>query len=422
MKNPNSFGAHFLLRYDRNSEKKNKHQIYLRITVNKTRCELALKCYLDLSDWNYGKGTVKLKNDKLKQLNTYLEEVRGKIVYHYQQLSLSGLTSAAAVKNAFLGVNLESGRNKMGLLELVEKHNKEVEAVMERGTIKNYYTTAAYVRKFLAAKFPAGEIFLDEVNFRLISEFELYVRTNPLKSYDPCSNNGAMKHMERLKKIVSWAIRNEWMLKNPFSGYRKRYKHKEIQYLSKEELGRIETKEFKNPLLQMVKELFVFSCYTGLSYSDLVELKTSNIVAKEGGRIWLETARRKTHVPVKVPLLSPALAVLAKFKDRDGLNHWNDLFPWVSNQVMNKNLKLIGELCDIRKTLTFHVARHTFATTVTLENNVPIETISKLLGHTKIATTMIYAKVIQTKIGKDMRDLQNKLDQARSILSSRGAT
>lgn len=121
---------------------------------------------------------------------------------------------------------------------------------------------------------------------------------------------------------------------------------------------------------------------------------------------------------MRVPLLSPALAVLDKFKDRDGVIHWDDLFPWVSNQVMNKSLKLIGELCDIRKNLTFHVARHTFATTVTLENNVPIETISKLLGHTKIATTMIYAKVVQTKIGKDMSDLQTKLDQARSILSS----
>lgn len=306
----------------------------------------------------------------------------------------------------------------MGLLELVEKHNKEAEAVMKRGTIKNYYTTAAYVRKFLAAKFRAGEVLLDEVNFRLISEFEIYVRTNPLKAFDPCRNNGTMKHMERLKKIVSWAIRNEWMLRDPFKGYRTHYKHKEMHYLSKEELSKIETKEFKDPVLKTVKELFVFSCYTGLSYSDLVELKTNNIVSKEGGRIWLETARRKTQVPVRVPLLSPALAVLAKFKDRDEVIHWDDLFPWVSNQVMNKSLKLIGELCDIRKNLTFHVARHTFATTVTLENNVPIETISKLLGHTKIATTMIYAKVVQSKIGKDMSDLQTKLDQARSILSS----
>jgi site-specific recombinase XerD len=410
MKNPNSFGAHFHMRYDRNSKETNKHQVYLRITVNKTRCALALKCYLDRGDWNYGKGSVKPKNDKLRQLNTYLEEVRGKIVYHYQQLALQGVVSAAAVKNAFLGVTPELEEEKMGLLELVEKHNKEVETVMERGTIKNYYTTAAYIRKFLATKFPTGEVPLDEVSFRLISEFELYIRTNPLKSSDPCGNNGTMKHMERLKKIVAWAIRNEWMVKDPFKGYRTQYKHKEMEFLSKEELARIEAKDFKDPVLQTVKDLFVFSCYTGLAYTDLIELKTNNIVAKEDGRKWLETARRKTDVPVRVPLLTPALAVLDKFKDRDGIIHWDDLFPWVSNQVMNKSLKLIGELCSIRKNLTFHIARHTFATTVTLENNVPIETISKLLGHTKITTTMIYAKVVQTKIGQDMSDLQRKLD------------
>jgi len=414
MKNPNSFGAHFLMRHDRTSKENNKHQIYLRITVNKTRCELALKCYLDKGDWNYGKGSAKPKNDKLRQLNTYLEEVRGKIVYHYQQLSLHGVTSAAAVKSAFLCVSCDLEGQTMGLLELIDKHNKEVEPFMERGTIKNYYTTAAYVRNFLAAKLAAGDLVLSKVDFRLISQFEMYIRTNPLKRFDPCHNNGTMKHMERLKKIILWAIRNEWMVKNPFEGYRMQYKHKAMVFLSKEELSMIETYDFKDPLLQTVRALFIFSCYTGLSYIDLIKLKTNNIVIKEGGQKWLETTRQKTDIPVKVPLLTPALAILDEFNDRAGIVHWDDLFPWISNQVMNKSLKLISEICVIRKNLTFHVARHTFATTVTLENNVPIETISKLLGHTKITTTMTYAKVMQTKIGRDMKALQDKLDNGKN--------
>jgi len=372
---------------------------------------LALKCYLDKGDWNFGKGFAKAKNDKLRQLNTYLEEVRGKMVYHYQQLSLYGTTSAVAVKSTFLGVPAGLEGQTMGLLELVNKHNKEVETVMGRGTIKNYYTTAAYVRKFLAAKFTAGDVALSKVNFRLISQFELYIRTNPIKNFDPCNNNGTMKHMERLKKIISWAIRNEWMVKDPFKGYRIQYKHKSIGFLSREELSRIEAIVLKDPLLKTVRALFIFSCYTGLSYTDLMDLKSKNIVTKTDGQKWLETTRRKTDIPVRIPLLTPALAVLDEFKDRAGIIHWDDLFPWVSNQVMNKCLKLIGELCATRMNLTFHIARHTFATTVTLENNVPIETISKLLGHTKITTTMIYAKVLQSKIGQDMKVLQEKLDK-----------
>jgi site-specific recombinase XerD len=408
MRNPNSFGVHFHLRLERSQN--NRSQVYLRITVNKKRSEVAMSCFLSRDDWNVGKGAAKPKSEKLRQLNTYLEEVRGKVIFHYQQLSLKGVTTSTAVKTAFLGMNPEMDRHQMGLLELVETHNKEAETVMKRGTIKNYYTTAAYVRKFLAMKFPAGELPLKSVNFRLISEFELYIRNNPIKAFDPCGNNGTMKHMERLKKIIIWAIRNEWMEKNPFNDYRMRYKRKEMEFLSKEELDRIQAFDFKDPILQLVRDLFVFSCYTGLPYSDLIDLKTNNIVLKEGGQKWLETARRKTNVPIRMPLLTPASVILAKYEERDGIR-WDDLFPWVSNQAMNKSLKVIGELCGISKHLTFHIARHTFATTVTLENNVPIETISKLLGHTKITTTMIYAKVIQTKIGQDMNDLQNKLDK-----------
>jgi len=408
MRNPNSFGVHFLLRP--NKRKVESHQIYLRITVNKKRCELATKCFVRKEDWNNGKGAAKNKNDKLRELNTYLEQIRGKVVYHFQQLTLKGVTTADVLKNAYLGLSSKSEDcSELSLLDLVELHNKEAESVVKKGTIKNYYTTAKYVRKFLSLKSVSGDIPLNKLNYRLITEFELYIRKNALKQSDPCGNNGTMKHLERLKKIVGWAIKNEWMEKNPFMGYRTHYKPKVMEVLTSEELAKIEQCDLTSPYSNTVRNLFIFSCYTGLPYSDIVRLKRSQIVVR-GGEQWIETARIKTGIPVRVPLLKPALTVLHIYTSGNIITTEN-VFPWISNQVMNRILKEIAKSCDIRKNLTFHTARHTFATTVALENNVPIETISKLLGHTKITTTMIYAKVALSKIGQDMKALQNRLDE-----------
>jgi integrase len=162
-------------------------------------------------------------------------------------------------------------------------------------------------------------------------------------------------------------------------------------------------------MLRRVRDLFVFSCYTGLAYIDLVMLKPGNIMAGADGMQWIKTSRKKTEIPVNVPLLRPAVGIMENFRADENAEKWGTLFPRVSNQEMNRSLKLIGELCEIKKRLTFHLARHTFATTVTLLNGVPIETISKLLGHTKLATTMIYAHVMQSKIGMDMKLLEAKL-------------
>lgn len=167
-------------------------------------------------------------------------------------------------------------------------------------------------------------------------------------------------------------------------------------------------------MLDRVKDLFLFSCYTGLSYVDLMELRPSEILTGIDKIKWIKTTRAKTDTPVNVPLLTPAQLLLEKFGGEDAAKR-DTVFPYVSNQEVNRSLKIIAEICGIQKYLTFHLARHTFATTVTLMNGVPIETISKMLGHTKISTTMQYAKVTQTKIGMDMNLLQDRLDGHKNI-------
>lgn len=405
MRSKNTFGLHFVLR----PAQKGAYAIYARIVVNGSRCELALKQIIDKKDWNADKGAARPTTPALKRLNSHLEEVRAKLVSHYQELALANeYLTAEMVKNSYLG-RTGAGEEKMTLNRLVALHNEMQGKTLERGTMKNYKSTATYLRNYMNLKYDAGDIFLKDLTPEFITGLEYYIRNNPIKSGDPCTNNGTMKHLERLKKVVNWAHANEWIDKNPFAMFRLKFKRHEMEFIDKDELDRIESRNLADPMLQKVRDLFVFCCYTGLAYIDLVTLKPGNIMIGEEGMRWIKTSRKKTAIPVNVPLLRPAVAILEKFRTDENADKWGTLFPRVSNQEMNRSLKLIGEICEIKKRLTFHLARHTFATTVTLLNGVPIETISKLLGHTKLATTMIYTHVAQSKIGLDMILLQTKL-------------
>ncbi len=213
---------------------------------------------------------------------------------------------------------------------------------------------------------------------------------------------------------MNWAVKNEWIEKNPFANFQLKYKRKEVDFLTELELAALETQCLDNPILQKVRDLFVFSCYTGFAYVDLMALQPVNLLTSVDGMKWIKTSRAKTDIGVNVPLLSPALVILEKYSKYKEPSQHDMVFPRVTNQEMNRSLKVIGEICGIRKNLTFHLARHTFATTVTLMNGVPIETISKMLGHTKLSTTMIYARVTNLKIGMDMELLQSKLDNSGS--------
>jgi site-specific recombinase XerD len=218
-----------------------------------------------------------------------------------------------------------------------------------------------------------------------------------------------MKHIIRVKKMVHLAIRLEWISKDPFANYKLKIQKVNREHLSEKELKTMENKIFDIDRIDMIRDLFVFCCYTGLTYVDVINLKHDNIVEAADGEMWVRTCRQKTDIPVNTPLLPKAVEILKKYKDNQRALLTNTVFPVVSNQKVNAYLKEIAEVCGIKKNITFHLARHTFATTVTLSNGVPIETVSKMLGHTKIATTQIYAKVLEKKISEDMAALKSKL-------------
>jgi site-specific recombinase XerD len=224
-----------------------------------------------------------------------------------------------------------------------------------------------------------------------------------------------MKHIVRIKKIVSMALKNDWLDKDPFINYRASYEEVNRGYLTREELEILEQKEFTIPRLAKVRDVFIFCCYTGLGYADVEKLTPHDITTGIDGEKWIITFRKKTNHRSPVPLLPKAIEIIDKYKDYPENAAKGKLLPMGSNQRMNGYLKEIADICGISKNLTTHLARHTFATTVTLANGVPIETVSKMLGHSSIKTTQIYSKVVDSKISDDMSLLKKKLQPKTKI-------
>ena len=396
MKNTNTFSILFWLKLA--NAKNGKAPLYARITVNGKRAELSLKRKLLVSNWDASKNRLKGLSDETKIFNNYLEQVYSELFESYQDLkNRNQLVTAQLIKSSFLG----NDEDNHGLSDIIEYHNEHMKSTLRWGTQKNYFTTHKYIFQFLKQKHKTTDMYLSELSYKFIIDFERFLRCQ--KSM---GNNTVMKHIERLRKMVSLAYKMEWIDKDPFIKFEAKYERKERTFLTLEELQGIENKSFGIPRLQLIKDLFVFSCYTGLSYGDVMGLTNKNMCMGIDGKQWIYSQREKTSVPVKIPLLSKALGIIEKYKKHPNSNDKETLFPTISNQKLNSYLKEIADVCSIRKNLTFHIARHTFATTVTLSNGVPIETVSKLLGHSKITTTQIYAKVIERKVSEDMHRLE----------------
>ncbi|MBL3658582.1 site-specific integrase [Fulvivirga sp. 2943] len=403
----NTFGVVFYLRkYKANN---GKTPIYARITVNGKRVDISIKRSIEESNWNTSKGLARGNREDVKNLNKYLEQVRSKIVQHYQNMVLQNkLVTAEAIRNEFLGID----KKEHTLCKLIDYHNTEMKEVLAWGTMKNYFTTQKYLERFLKSKCSTADVYLAQINYKFITDFEFFLRKRkPKDHHKPLGNNGIMKHMERFRKMVNLAIRMEWMKHDPFAKYQPKFIKVERGYLTEEQLHTIEQKKFSISRLEQVKELFIFSCYTGLAYIDVVNLTPDNIAKGVDGELWIFTKRQKTSNTIRVPLLKQALDIIEKYQDHPKVMYERTLLPGMSNQKLNSYLEEIADLCGIKKNLTFHLARHTFATTVTLSNGVPIESVSKMLGHSKISTTQIYAKVVEQKLSADMSKLKSIINK-----------
>ena len=407
MQTSQSFGIHFTTRPDKARE--GKEPIYACITVNKQRAYIALKHSVDPKNWDSGKGTAKGNKEEVKSINNYLGEVRTTISNSYKQLQLKGkMLSAKTVKDLYLGAEDEV----YTLSRLFIYHNETSTTDLKWSTLKHYYVTQRYLMKFLDEQHQSSDIYLHQLDFKFVKDFEVYLRNHKPKDHQKqINNNGVMKHIIRLKKMVNLAMNLQWIDNDPFAAYKLKIQKLNREQLSEKELADMEKKVFAIERLDMVRDLFVFCCYTGLSYVDVINLTPGQIVVSSNGAKWIRTCREKTLIPVNVPLLPKALKILDKYETNIRSLSGGKVFPLMSNQKVNSYLKEIAEVCNITKNVTFHLARHTFATTVALTNGLPIETVSKILGHTKITTTQIYAKVLERKLEEDMKNLKMRLDE-----------
>ena len=256
-------------------------------------------------------------------------------------------------------------------------------------------------------KYKSSDIYLQDLDYAFVLSFENFLRSYQPKHYQgKIGNNAVMKHIQRLRKMITLAYHLEWIDRDPFVKFKPKLEKRERDFLTEIELKSIENLTTSIERLSVVKDLFVFSCYTGISYSDIMKLSNISIMTGIDGNLWIMAKRNKTKTPFKIPILPTVELLIEKYKNHPRTQFTKGLMPSISNQKLNSYLKEIADLCKIKKNLTFHMARHTFATTVTLSNGVPIETVSKLLGHTKIATTQIYAKVIERKVSDDMQKLK----------------
>jgi integrase/recombinase XerD len=388
--------------------KNDEAKIYARVTVNGKRANISLKYKVAVSNWNKEKSRALGKGQESRMINHYLDQVHSKLFKCYQELKgEEKLVTAVAIKNRFLGKDTQH----YSMRDLIDYHNKTMEHKLNKHTMRHYRTSQSYILLLINRRYKSDDIYLKNITYSFIMEFENLLRS---LGQGRLANNTIMKHIQRLRKMMTMAYHLEWINKDPFVRFKAKIEKVERGFLTDEELKRMEQLPCTTNSLQLVKDLFIFSCYTGIAYSDIMLLTEENMVYGLDGYQWITTKRKKSGTIVKIPLLPKALSIIQSYVKNPRSIIAGTLFPKMSNQKINGYLKEIATLCNIQKNLTFHIARHTFATTVTLSNGVPIETVSKILGHSTIRTTQIYAKVVEQKISEDMFQLRQKLAQTNN--------
>jgi site-specific recombinase XerD len=401
-----SFGLLFYLKKNKKSAD-NEQPIYLRITVSGIPKEISIQRYCLTSRWNVETGRATGLKEDVRALNSYLDTLQSKVFEARHRLIESGKPVTSEAIKCFMQGKEERGHT---LLEIFQHHNNQIQALVgieySEGTMTKFKTVLNHTREYLKWKYNTDDIEVRKLDYDFISDLEFWY-----KSVQHIDHNTAMKYIACCKKMVIVAMKKGWLTKDPFMGYKMGLREVQRQALSEEEIRRISVKIFPTERLTLVRDIFLFSCYTGLAYIDVQKLKRSQISNGIDGSKWIFTHRQKTDSPTRIPILPQATKILELYASHIQCQVKDKALPIMSNQKMNAYLKEIADCCGIAQNLTFHIARHTFATTITLSNGVPIETVSKMLGHRNLKTTQHYAKILDKKVSEDMKVLKEKLSE-----------
>ena len=378
--------------------------IFQRITINGRRLDNSTGKFVDPSKWHPEMSKMRGNSEEARLINGHLDNLRTKILIAEKELNKKDIpVNLETLKNMLLG---PKERQRL-LVPIFEEHNNKIKELLgieyAPGTYERYQTSLKHTKDFLNWKYSISDIDITKIDHAFITDYEFYLR-----SVRKCANNTAVKYIKNFNKIIKLCLANDWLDKNPLANYKSKVKEVERVYLSEVEIQNIINKDFKTERLSLVRDIFLFSCFTGLAYIDVKNLTKSHISIGIDGDKWIFTHRQKTESASKIPVLPVTQMIIDKYADHPQAINEEKLLPILSNQKMNAYLKEIAAVCEIEKELTFHIARHTFATTVTLTNGVPIESVSKMLGHKNLRTTQHYAKVLDKKVSEDMKILRDK--------------
>lgn len=388
--------------------KEGKHPIYIRVYVDRKKTEIFSDYWIKKSEWSDSERMVKPNNPRADLINAFLKKIHTAIETDFYELRAQNKkTTALDLKNRYLGVK-DAPIHKT-IMQAFDYHNIKIEEQVKIGKVvkkthTRYKITKNKVQAFMQFQYKKDDMPLPQMRLRFVTEFEHYLLTQ-----DNLQSNTAHKYIKNLKKIMNMSVGLDWIPSNPFNNFRCSYTSPEREILNQEELDIIRLKKINIPRLAEVRDVFVFCCYTGFAYSDIYKFEYDAVTKGIDGEYWLSTNRQKTGNKESVPLLPFALDIIEKYRNHKYCIEADKLLPVNSNQRYNAYLKEIADICGINKKITSHIARHTFATTVTLANGVPIETVSSMLGHNSIRTTQIYAKVVEKKVSEDMQSLKEKL-------------
>lgn len=393
--------VHFYLR--KTSEKKNGEcPVIGKITIGKDVAQFSAKITAKVSLWDVVSGRATGKTSHATQVNATLDKINVAINTSYHKLQKEKTTiTASDVKNAFQGIASEQET----LIKYFEQHNddfkKRVGVNRELSTYQYYEISLMHLKRFMSLKYKVSDIPFTQLDFSFIETFDFYLRVELKRK--PNTILGIVRHV---RKMIKLAIGEGIITHDPFEGYSPERPKAEQKYLTREELHKIITIPLDHPCRYLTRDMFLFSVFTGLAYRDICNLTAKNIVKASDGILWIETTRQKTGTPCEIPLMEIPLQIIEKYK---GLAPSGKLLPMLSCGRLNKNLKVIARLCGIKRKLIFHAGRHTYASEICLSQGVPIETVSRMLGHRDLRSTQIYAKISNNKISEDTDKLEKRI-------------
>lgn len=392
-----TFGLLFYIRRDK-TNKRGEAPVFMRLTINGERADASIKRFIEPHAWNSAKGKANEKSRGGKDLNLYLDAISANILRIQRDFELDKKeVSAQIILNRYLGKE-QSDRHT--LMEVFRAHNEKCRALsgisLAPGTVIRYETTLRLTEEFLQKSYQKEDCYLDEVTNQFIEDFEFF-----LKTVRRCCHNTTTKYLLNFKKIIRIALSKGWMKKDSFAQVHFHFEPVEREFLEKQELKVLLNKEITITRLAQVRDIFCFCCLTGLAFMDVQQLKPEHLVADIHGKIWIRKARQKTKNMCNIPLLDEAQKIIDRYRDHPYCQTHGVLLPVCSNQKMNSYLKELADICGIRKNLSTHCARHTFAT-LTLASGATIDNVAKMLGHANVNMTRRYAKVLDSSIMRDM--------------------